>query len=228
MQCIGSAVHTAYTLGLHDEEFARVENENAHLELRPHLMRSMFVLDRLFSEFLGLPIVMRESTDMAQLRPEPDMRHDGIISTRQLALDAVVQASWAMNQLIKNYREKGLITTSFGLEIWGKCMERSGALSPALKFSRCVQEGQDLSLGDRIAILHVNVLEAHCRLLTTRPFFFVVFVDLLRSHRAMSTGDFRPLASLAQSCFETSISVVSMIHLAYRSKWLPPRHGFIL
>lgn len=228
---IGSAVRTAFTLGFHEEEYSRVEKDESRLELRIHLIRSMFVLDKHISEFMDLPIAMEEKIlfqDITKLRPKPDMRHDGIISTHRLALDAVVQVSWDMSEYIKGYREEGLITTSLGLKVEGECKERFGALPPPLEFSRCFQEMHHLPFDDRIAILHVNVIEAYCRLATTRPFFLDLLISRLRPHRATPTGDLTPLEQLAASCFQSSMRAVNMLHLAYRSKWLPSRHGFLL
>lgn len=226
---IGPAVRTAYTLGFHVEDFSQVEKDESRLELRLHLMRSLFVLDMCISEALDLPKAMEEKNvykDITELRPQSAMRHDGIMSPHQLALDGTIQASWAMNEIIKSYRDKGSVTTSLGLETLRKCRERSAALSPDLDFFSSVQE-RHLSVDDHIAIFHVNVLEAYCKLLATRPFFGGLLVDLLRSPSAVSTEDPTPRDDLAQTCLKTSISLVSMVHLAYRSSWLPHRHGFL-
>lgn len=201
------------------------------LALWRHLWRSIFVLDRIVCEFVDRPPAIRE-TDFSEtlLQPPPleGIETSNIERTQLAALDAVVKAVQALGHITKKFSVKSTITARLGQETLDECLERMRVLPPCLNSFRFVHE--QLSPDEGLSILYVNLLETHCKLLSTRPYFLHLFISLLHSKNRVDPS-LRPLTTiegLSQSCLEVSMRAVTMMYNAYRSNWLPRRNAFIL
>lgn len=224
----GSAVRTAYSSGFHKIEHGFIFKGAIDPVLLRHLWMSMFILDRLMCEFIDRPMAIQTSDLQAILQssPQAEANHRRARVTHLSALNAVFASTDSMVQIIEKFGKKKTVSTHLGLDVLEKCREHSRALPPVLSSLRSVHE--ELSPAEGLAILYANLLEAHCKLLTTRPFFLYVFSGLLRSKRPIPTTKLTDLEKLAQACLEVSVSVVTMIHNACKSHWVARRNAFIL
>jgi hypothetical protein len=213
-------------LGLHRIEEAQFLFENERVTLSRHLWRSIFVLDRLVCEFVDRPTAVHESDFPEDILLRPPLSESP--SMHLVALDAVVKSSQAMGQILQGFNTQGTIDPRVAQEALDETLERNRTLPESLNCFRFVQE--QLTPAEGLAILYVNLLDTHCKLLATRPFFLHTWIGLLHSR---NSGDFKPrratnVDSLSQSCLEASMKAINMIYNAFRYNWLPKGNAFVI
>ena len=140
-----------------------------------------------------------------------------------------MKSSQAMGQILQTLYTKETSNPLAAQEALNESLERNRSLPESLNCFRFVQE-RHLGPAEGLAILYVNLLDTHCKLLATRPFFLHTWIGLLHSKHSAKNQP-RPVTnveSLSQSCLEASMKAVNMIYNAYRYNWLARRNAFIV
>ncbi|CAG9972151.1 unnamed protein product [Clonostachys byssicola] len=231
---IAKAVSFAVALGLHriDDYIGIFQNQEIALAHRRSLWRSLFVLDKLISEFLGRPSAISEEdcSPSALIPPKLQDGHCANEAAHMESFNATVKSCQGMGMILREiYGQSRRVPIQVGKELFDECLHRVKALSPRLLASRLFKE---LLLPDEgIAVLYINLVELHCQLLLTRPYFlFVLFQTQKEASKAPETTirTNSDLSMLSESCLAVAKRTLHLMHAAYMSSWLPRRNTFIL
>ncbi|CAG9937618.1 unnamed protein product, partial [Clonostachys rosea f. rosea IK726] len=231
---IAKAVSFAVALGLHriDDYIGIFQNQEIALAHRRNLWRSLFVLDKLISEFLGRPSAISEEdcSPSALIPPKVQDGHDANETAQLESSNATVKSCQGMGKILREiYGQSRRVPIQVGKELFDECLHRVKALSPRLLASRLFKE---LLLPDEgIAVLYINLVEQHCQLLLTRPYFlFLLFQTRKQASKTPETTvrTNSDLSMLSESCLAVAKRTLHLMHAAYMSLWLPRRNTFIL
>lgn len=231
---IAKAVSFAVSLGLHQVNAYRTifqDHEVTAVLLRKNIWRSLFVLDRLMSEFLGRPTVVSDDNDfLGTLGVQLWGNTKQTESLGVAGLNATVAACQAMGHIIGTvYTKSRQVSVRTGHELLDECMNRLALLPNQLRAERISNEL--LRPWEGLVVLHANLLENHCQLLATRPFFLYLLYRMQERNLNNTKLGYRPspeLEKLSQSCLEASRRTVTMLRAAHSSDWLPRRNAFML
>ncbi|VUC20311.1 unnamed protein product [Clonostachys rosea] len=231
---IAKAVSFAIALGLHriDDYIGIFQNQEIALAHRRNLWRSLFVLDKLISEFLGRPSAISEEncSPSALIPPEVQEGHNTNETTHMESFNATVKSCQGMGMILRGiYGQSRRVSIQVGKELFDKCLHRVKAFSPGLSASRIFKEM--LRPDEGIAVLYINLIELHCQLLLTRPYFlFLLFHTQKEASKTHETTVHAKsdLSMLSESCLAVAKRTLHLMHAAYMSSWLPRRNTFIL
>lgn len=198
------------------------------LFLRRNLWRSLYVLDRIISEFVGRPMAISEDDCSEDTLSPPQINSAGGESAHMMALNAVVQSSQAIGKILRKIYGSRKISIRLGQSLLDECTRRFKALHANFNSSRLFKEL--LSPAEGVAILYVNVLEMQSILLLTRPYFLHMFILLIQPWKwpADPPRGGSHLERLARACLATAKKAIALIHAAYISDWLPHRNSLIV
>ncbi|CAH0049149.1 unnamed protein product [Clonostachys solani] len=230
---IAKAVSFAIALGLHriDDYIGIFQNQEIALAHRRNLWKSLFVLDKLISEFLGRPSAISEEncSPSALIQPKVQDEHNANETTHMESFNATVKSCQGMGMILREiYGRSRRVPIQVGKELFDECLHRVKAFSPRLSASRVFKE---MLLPDEgIAVLYTNLVELHCQLLLTRPYFLFLLFQTQREASKTPETTVRAssdLGMLSESCLAVAKRTLHLMHAAYMSSWLPRRNTFI-
>lgn len=226
------AVRSAFALGLHRQEETAVIFLPEVQELRKNLWRSLYVMDRFISAFLGRPVAISEddcSGDALNPPETPPYSKPGASSQINIiGLEAAVRSCQAIGIILRKIYQKRKVSTKLAQEIADQCKIWPKALSPTLHW----RQASPSNPSQGIAILHVNLFYCHSIILLTRPFFLYLLNEEVQRIR-VGEGPRPPRAQsriekFSEACVYASNHTTGLVQNAFEGRYLQRRNPFVM
>jgi len=233
----GIAVHSAYALGLHQEENDDLFVLPALKRQRRRLWRNLMIFDSfLGAAGLGRPLTISQE-DYLSYKPESTIPQQcsGCVAPmsfeniRVLTSQAITNTSYVLAMVLRRLyvRHKISANTAAGLaknfEDWNR------ALPKCLHWRQLENESLDPVHG--VAVLHVNLFQLNVIILLTRPFYLFHMRQALPDKwedEPKQPGVSEMLQELSHCCMEASYQLLYLANLARERKILSRSSPFAM
>lgn len=204
------------------------------LGLRRNIWRSLHVLDQFLAAFLGRPNAMSEgesTDDSSVVSPGETSDNQQLGQPSEAgALDTTVRICQVIGKILRPIYSKRRISPSLVQEIANDCIDWSHEAHA--KFGSSKLSSGSTTPHQGMAILHIQLMGCHSKILFTQPFFFLLWQQIQGTREGIKqtahrSGGLR-IGKLAETCLAASTKTIDVIQAAFEGGYLPRSNPFVL